>query len=46
LKHEIITHQQFDKSGRLVGPRNARVFKKGALPVELSPDDDLSFLLK
>lgn len=35
-----------DKSVRLVGPRNARVFKKGALPVELSPDDDLSFLLK
>lgn len=30
----------------LIGPRNARVFKKESLPVELGPADDLSFLLK
>lgn len=30
---------------KLVGPRKARVFKKGSSPSELSADDDLSFLL-
>jgi len=30
----------------LVGPRKVRVFKKGIVPVELGPSDDLSFLLK
>ena len=30
----------------LSGPRNARLFLKGTTPVELSPKDDLSFLLK
>ena len=30
----------------LLGSKSMRVFKKGALPVELSQDDDLSFLLK
>ena len=35
-----------NRSMRLVGPRNVRIFKKGIPPVELSPDDDLSFLLK
>jgi len=34
------------KTMRLVGPRNARIFLKGTLPVELSPKDDLSFLLE
>lgn len=29
----------------LSGPRKMRVFKKGQLPTELSPSDDLSFLL-
>jgi dipeptidase E len=31
---------------RLIGPRNARIFIKGAIPVEASSADDLSFLLK
>jgi dipeptidase E len=35
-----------NKSMRLVGPRNARIFLKGTIPVELSPNDDLSFLIK
>ena len=35
-----------NKTMRLVGPRNARIFLKGTLPVELSPKDDLTFLLK
>jgi len=35
-----------NKTMRLVGPRNARIFLKGTLPVELSPKDDLAFLLK
>jgi dipeptidase E len=30
----------------LVGPRKVRVFKKGIVPVEPAPSDDLSFLLK
>jgi dipeptidase E len=30
----------------LLGPRKARVFKKGSSPVELGSSDDLSFLLK
>ena len=29
----------------LIGNRTARIFKKGTIPVELSIDDDLSFLL-
>ena len=29
----------------LIGSRTARIFKKGTIPVELSIDDDLSFLL-
>jgi len=35
-----------DNSLRLVGTRTARLFKKGAIPKELSAGDDLSFLLK
>ncbi|MBA4321351.1 MAG: dipeptidase PepE [Odoribacter sp.] len=35
-----------NNSMRLAGPRKARIFLKGTLPVELSTDDDLSFLLK
>ncbi|MCU0462152.1 MAG: dipeptidase PepE [Bacteroidales bacterium] len=31
---------------RLVGPRKARVFKKGAAASELGPEDNLSFLLR
>lgn len=31
---------------RLSGPRSMRVFKKGALPREVSSSDDISFLLK
>ena len=30
----------------LHGPRKIRIFKKGTLPIELGPEDDLSFLLK
>jgi dipeptidase E len=30
----------------LIGPRNIRIFLKGTIPVELGPEDDLSFLLK
>jgi len=30
----------------LKGPRNARIFLKGTIPVELSTNDNLSFLLK
>ena len=30
----------------LAGTANARLFYKGAIPIELSPKDDLSFLLK
>jgi dipeptidase E len=30
----------------LLGPRKLRVFKKGIAPLELGPEDDLSFLLK
>jgi dipeptidase E len=31
---------------RLTGPRKARIFKKGSLPLELGENDDFSFLLK
>lgn len=34
-----------NKSVRLIGPRNLRVFRKGQEPVEYSPEDDLGFLL-
>lgn len=34
-----------NKSVRLIGPRNLRVFRKGLKPVEYSPEDDLGFLL-
>jgi dipeptidase E len=30
---------------RLIGPRKARIFKKGKTPLELGPEDDFSFLL-
>jgi dipeptidase E len=30
---------------RLIGPRKARIFRKGSLPVELGNGDDFSFLL-
>lgn len=33
------------KEMTLAGPRTARIFRKGSLPVELSETDDLSFLL-
>jgi dipeptidase E len=35
-----------DKSMHLIGPRKARIFLKGTVPVELTQDDNLSFLLK
>jgi dipeptidase E len=35
-----------DKKMRLIGPRKARLFLKGAIPVEAGNNDDLSFLLK
>jgi len=35
-----------NKNIRLIGQRNARLFIKGAPPIELSKEDDLSFLLK
>jgi dipeptidase E len=31
---------------RLIGPRKARIFKKGQLPLELGDNDDFSFLYK
>jgi dipeptidase E len=31
---------------RLIGPRKARIFKKGHLPLELGENDDFRFLLK
>jgi dipeptidase E len=31
---------------RLIGPRNARIFKKSHLPLELGENDDFRFLLK
>lgn len=34
-----------DQKMKLIGSRTARLFKKGKTPVELSPDDDFSFLL-
>jgi len=30
---------------KLIGSRNARIFKKGLAPIELSASDDFSFLL-
>ena len=35
-----------EKTMNLIGPRSARLFQRGFVPVELSPNDDLSFLLK
>ncbi len=34
------------RSVKLIGPRNARIFKKGSTPVEAGDKDDLSWLLK
>ena len=34
-----------NRSVRLVGPRNARIFKKGTTPAEIGDNDDLSWLL-
>jgi dipeptidase E len=31
---------------RLIGPRKARIFKKGTIPKELTTEDDFSFLIK
>lgn len=35
-----------NKSVRLIGPRNARIFRKGTSPLEVGESDDLSWLLK
>lgn len=35
-----------NRSVRLIGPRNARIFKKGTTPLEVGDNDDLSWLLK
>lgn len=35
-----------DKKIRLTGPKKARIFRKGMVPLELGPEDDFSFLLK
>lgn len=35
-----------NRSVRLIGPRNARIFKKGTTPLEADDNDDLSWLLK
>jgi len=35
-----------NKKMQLIGPRNARIFLKGKNPVEITPAEDLSFLLK
>lgn len=34
-----------NKSMKLIGKRNARVFRSGEIPCEISPEDDFSFLL-
>jgi len=34
-----------NRSVRLAGPRNARIFKKGTTPAEIGDNDDLSWLL-
>lgn len=34
-----------NRSIRLIGPRRARIFRRGSLPAELGPADDFSFLL-
>jgi dipeptidase E len=31
---------------KLIGPKKARIFYKGAIPVEAGSEDDLSFLLR
>ena len=31
---------------RLIGPKPARIFKKGTNPLEVSPGDDLAFLME
>jgi dipeptidase E len=36
---------QYEQKLTLVGPRKARIFRKGSDPVELSESDDFSFLL-
>ena len=35
-----------NKKIRLVGPRNARIFRKDRSPAELGEKDDFSFLLE
>jgi dipeptidase E len=35
-----------DKNMKLIGPRKARIFRKGSSPAELGTEDDFSFLLK
>jgi dipeptidase E len=35
-----------DEKITLLGPRKIRIFRKGSFPVELTSEDDLSFLLK
>jgi len=35
-----------NRSVRLIGPRNARIFIKGTTPLEVGDNDDLSWLLK
>ncbi len=35
-----------DRKLSLIGPRNARIFRYGAEPIEIKPGQDLSFLMK
>jgi dipeptidase E len=44
LREGCILHVE-DGKLQLIGDRTARIFKKGNVPVELSSDDDFSFLL-
>lgn len=45
LREGTMLHVENDQM-HLIGSRTARIFKKGRAPVELSSEDDFSFLLK
>jgi dipeptidase E len=42
---EATMFEIIDNNIKLIGPKNARIFKHGQLPIELNPNDDFSFLL-
>jgi dipeptidase E len=45
LRESTMLHIE-NGSMQLIGPRKARIFRKGTIPVELSAGEDISFLLK